>query len=103
MLVDPDKRSIGDHVFGVGITSDRLAHFIEHAFQSPSSETPPGRVPVAERCRADLSTVAPCEPQYRFDNPIIIAGAHAGINWLPRQQTLDPRPLIISQNVANQG
>jgi hypothetical protein len=48
MLVAPDKRPIDDHVFKVGITSHRLEHLLEYAFQRPPSEEPPSRVPVAK-------------------------------------------------------
>src|SRR3954470_7988585 len=92
-----------DHgVFVVGGDRQVLEHPLPYAGLGPATEAGLHRDPTAE----PLGPIAPGDArpiavEHRLHEEPVILGGHAHMPDPPRQQILDPRPLIISHAVAS--
>src|SRR4051812_49589806 len=90
-----------DHgVFVVGVDRQVLEHPLPYAGLGPATEAGLHRDPTAE----PLGQIAPGDArpiavEHRLHEEPVILGGHAHMPDPPRQQILDPRPLIISYAV----
>src|SRR5258706_14829267 len=85
------------HVLVVVIAGQQLANTVENTALRPSAETLIDRFPVAETLREiPPRTPSPKAVENRFDEQSIIFSGAAHVSFTPRQNVLDPLPLVVA-------
>src|SRR3954465_5570143 len=93
--------SVDHHVFVVGIAAQQLENTLENSALSPSAETLMNRFPIAEALRQITpGTPGPKAVENRFDEQPIIFRRATYVSFTPRQNVLDPIPLVVAQSKA---
>src|SRR6266853_3322277 len=77
----------------------QLENTVENPALRPSAETLMDRFPVAETLgQIPPGTSSPKAVENRFDEQSIIFGGAAHVSFTPRQNVLDPLPLVVAQS-----
>ena len=88
---------VDHHVLIVGIAGQQLEHTLENPGLRPSAEALMDRFPVAETLRQITpGTPSPKAVENRFDEQSIIFRRAAHVSFTPRQNVLDPLPLVVA-------
>jgi hypothetical protein len=103
MLVGSHDGAVDHRIFVVSFGGQMLKPAATPSF-APAAEPPAGVLPVAKALRQ----VAPRNAgtislQHRLDKPAIVVRGYANIAGLPREQVLDPLPLIVTQAIPGRG
>src|SRR6266404_3582289 len=79
------------------IACQQLENTVENPALRPSAETLMDRFPVAETLgQIPPGTSSPKAIENRFDEQSIIFGGAAHVSFTPRQNVLDPLPLVVA-------
>ena len=94
-----------DHcVFVVGIRRKKLKDLLPDSGFGPSAEALVHVLPVAEAFRQIApGNACPVAIEHRFEKQAVVGCRHSDRTLPPRQQVLDPVPLVIAQSVTAHG
>jgi len=97
VLVSSDNGAVDHGIFVVGISGQAFEDALPNPIFRPAAEPPMRVLPAAEA----LGQVAPRNSgtipiEDRFHKATIVLGSRADISQLPREQVLDPLPLILA-------
>src|SRR6266403_3083693 len=97
MLVSAHDGGVDHHVLVVVIAGQKLENTIENPALRPSAEELMDRFPMAETLgQIPPGTSSPKAIENRFDEQSIIFGGAAHVSFTPRQNVLDPLPLVVA-------
>src|SRR5260221_4142211 len=99
VLMSTHDGGVDHHVLVVVIAGQQLENTVENPALRPSAETLMDRFPMAETLgQIPPGTSSPKAVENRFDEQSIIFGGAAHVSFTPRQNVLDPLPLVVAQS-----
>jgi len=101
VLMRPDDGAVDHRVFVVGVGGEMFEDLLPDPALGPAAEPTMGILPITEALRQ----IAPWDAgavtiEHRFDESAIVLRAGANMADPPRQQVLDPLPLVIAQSIS---
>ena len=101
MLMRPNDGAVAHRILVIGIGRQMLEDLLPDAGLGPAAEALVRILPVAEALRQ----IAPGDPgavaiEHRLDESTVVFGSHADMADPPRQQVLDPLPLVVAQSLS---
>jgi hypothetical protein len=99
--MDPHDGAVDHRIFVVGIGREMLENPPPYAGFGPAAEAPMHVLPIAKTLRQITPGYpSPVAIEYSLDEQAVVGCSYADRPFTPRQQVLDPVPLVVAKSIA---